>query len=114
MPNSLSSSGGLAVEIDGVARRLADVVGRPLTPAPVVTPVPLAPVTLIGLAQVDGEVVPVLRPGGIVRDESAILVETTLGRVILICGRVLPNDTEGTMPLFVEPLVEALRHSVRG
>lgn len=105
---------GLLVEIDGVPRRIADVSARFLTPTPVVTPVPFAPPALVGLAQVEGEVVPVLRPGSLERDDCAILAETSLGRVLLLCERLLADTVEDAQPLWVEPLVDGLRHAVRG
>lgn len=113
MPPLIPGDDGLLVEIDGAPRRIADVSARPLIPAPAVTPVPLAPPALVGLAQVDGEVMPVLRPGNVRHHDCAILAETSLGRVLLLCERVLPDEVEDAQPLWVEPMVDKLRHTVR-
>jgi hypothetical protein len=103
---------GLVVELDGRPRRIADPRARPIDRLAAVTPVPLAPTLLVGLAQLDGEVLPVLRP---CEDTlTRILVHTVLGRVILECGRVLPDHTAGIEPLDVDALVDGLRHKVRG
>jgi hypothetical protein len=106
---------GLIVEIDGRPRLLDDPRARPLSTIPVVTPVPLAPRALAGLAQVDGEVLPVIWPDEGVRVAAfAILTETALGRVLLLCGRVLPDEVrDGAEPLPLDALVEAIRHAVR-
>jgi hypothetical protein len=106
---------GLVIEIDGRPRRLLDPQARPLETIPVVTPVPLAPRALVGLAQVDGEVLPVLWPGGGLRAAAfAILTETSLGRVLLLCGRILPDEMrEVAEALSLESVVEGIRHAVR-
>jgi hypothetical protein len=105
---------GLVVELHGRPRRIADARARPLPAVPAVTPVPLAPAALVGLAQLDGAVLPVLH-GGADRDAgTAVLCSTLLGRVILLCGRVLPEGTPGAEPLDVDALVEGVRHAVRG
>ncbi len=106
----------LLVEIDGRPRRLADPNARPLPAVPVVTPVPLAPRALAGLAQVDGEVLPVLWPGDGIRVAAlAILTETSHGRVLLLCSRILPDAAgEGAAPLSLEPIIEGIRQAVRG
>ncbi len=106
---------GLVVEIDGRPRRLLDPQARPLESIPAVTPVPLAPRALAGLAQVDGEVLPVLWPGEGVRVAAfAILTETSLGRVLLLCGRIFPDEVrEVAEALPLEPIVERVRHAVR-
>ena len=106
---------GLVVEIDGKPRRLLDPHARPLESIPVVTPVPLAPPALAGLAQVDGEVLPVLWPDvGLKLAGFAILTETSLGRVLLLCGRVLPDELGvGAAPLELEPIVEQIRQAAR-
>jgi len=103
---------GLVVELDGRARRIADPHARPIDGIAAVTPVPLAPSLLVGLTQLDGEVLPVLRPGADAL--TSVLTHTNLGRVILLCGRVLPEQTPGVEPFDVEALVEGLRHEVRG
>ncbi len=105
---------GLLIEIDGRPRRLLDPHARPLATVPPVTPVPLAPRVLAGLAQLDGEVLPVLWPGeGSRVGGFAILTETSLGRVLLLCGRLLPDDVADAEPLSLEPLLDAIRHAVR-
>jgi hypothetical protein len=106
---------GLVLEVDGRPRRLTDPHARPLESIPTVTPVPLAPRALAGLAQVDGEVLPVLWPGEGIRVAAfAILTETSHGRVLLLCGRILPdNERAGAEPISLEPLVESLRQAVR-
>ncbi len=106
---------GLLIEIDGRARRLLDPHARPLENIPPVTPIPLAPKVLAGLAQLDGEVLPVLWPGDGTRMAAfAILTETSLGRVLLLCGRVLPDDAAPDAEVFsLEPILEVIRHAVR-
>ena len=106
---------GLVVEVNGRPRRLLDPQARPLDAVPSVTPVPLAPRMLAGLAQVDGEVLPVLWPGeGLRAAAFAVLTETSLGRVLLLCGRILPEELgDSAEPLSLDPLVEAIRHAVR-
>ena len=106
---------GLVVEVNGRPRRLLDPQARPLESVPAVTPVPLAPRALAGLAQVDGEVLPVLWPGEGIRVAAfAILSETSIGRVLLLCGRVLPDEVRDVAePLSLEPIVESIRHAVR-
>jgi hypothetical protein len=106
---------GLVVEVNGRPRRLVDPHARPLDVMPVVTPVPLSHRALAGLAQVDGEVLPVIWPGEGVRAAAfAVLTETTLGRVLVLCGRVLPDELrEVAEPLSVDPIVEEIRHTVR-
>jgi hypothetical protein len=105
---------GLLVEMDGRARRLLDPQARPLEMLPPITPVPLAPRVLMGLAQLDGEVLPVLSPSEPARSAVAILTETSLGRVLLLCTRVLAADTApDAEPLALEPLLESIRQAVR-
>ena len=113
---SVAGAPGLLVEIDGRARRLLDPHARPLGSVPAVTPIPLSPRALAGLAQLDGEVLPVLWPGDGMRVAAfAILTETSLGRVLLLCGRVLPEDAGAEAePLSLEPLLELVRQAVRG
>lgn len=103
----------LTVEVDGSPRRLLDPNARPLDAIPVVTPVPLAPDSLAGLAQVDGEVLPVLWAGTQRSLGIAVLVGSALGRAVLLCGRVVGMSSDAP-PLDVHALLEALRHEVRG
>ncbi|MEO6951486.1 MAG: hypothetical protein ABI321_06725 [Polyangia bacterium] len=103
----------LTVEIDGRPRRLLDASARPLEAVPVITPVPLGPDSLAGLAQVDGEVLPVLWAGTQRNAIVAVLVGSSLGRALLLCGRVVGTSSDAT-PLDVHALLETLRHEVRG
>lgn len=103
----------LTVDIDGHPRRLLDPNARPLDSVPVVTPVPLGPEALAGLAQVDGEVLPVLWAGEQRNAAVAVLVGTAIGRALVLCNRVLGSTPEAP-PLDVHALLETLRHAVRG
>ena len=103
----------LTVEIDGSPRRLLDPNARPLDAIPVVTPVPLGPASLAGLAQVDGEVLPVLWAGMERNAGAAVLVSSELGRAVVLCGRVIGSSSDAA-PLDVHALLEVLRHEVRG
>jgi chemotaxis signal transduction protein len=105
----------LLVEIDGHAFGIVDPKARPLETVPTVTPVPLAPRALAGLAQVDGEVLPVLWPGdGIRVAAAAILTETQHGRVILLCGRILADEAASRATVLpLDTLVESIRQAIR-
>ena len=103
----------LTVDIDGHPRRLLDPNARPLDAVPVITPVPLGPDVLAGLAQVDGEVLPVLWAGEQRNAGAAVLVSTAIGRALVLCNRVVGSTPDATA-LDVHALLETLRHAVRG
>jgi chemotaxis signal transduction protein len=105
----------LIVEIDGHAFGIVDPQARPLETVPAVTPVPLAPRALAGLAQVEGEVLPVLWPGEGIRVAAfAVLTETTLGRVILLCSKILPDAAAARATVLpLDTLVESIRQAAR-
>lgn len=104
---------GPVVEVDGRARCIDDPRAKPLETVPHITPVPMAPFCLAGLAQVDGEVLPVVwasdshHVAGI-----AIVTETRYGRIVLLCTRILSTPLTEPEPLAVDRLIEAVRHGV--
>jgi chemotaxis signal transduction protein len=111
------------VVVDVGARRLAIAVEhvRAISAAGWVTPVPMAPLPVVGVTQLHGQILPVLdveEPPRVVQPHDPLLVlEHGAARAALVFNRLCPpEDTDGANvePLDVVALFERVRARAGG